>query len=272
MLISRELGEIPVTISTAIAISSFTGNSDLYNDRDLWINVRTLYRNIVSSIDSEIDYDNESLLTDLMEEHKIISSVLEDFYQGYEGKFYFYVNTFESIEKFIPDGKIKENKTENQISYVKSESEVLTAFAELIGEDILIFDTKLDGSDRKGMVFTHFPVELLSRYTFSDLLLLESHTGAIKSQTLWNTKLTGGKKNYRLPFNYFTLVVYGDNSNLLKSYPIGVKKLIDDISEHSGWSAATSEEKIVKDMAEGFSGNEKISEILSPVLGKKFFF
>ena len=272
MLISRELGEIPVSLPTAIALESYSRGSELYSDREIMINIRTLFRNILASISRETEYDDEALLSDLIEEYRIIKVHFEMFYQGLEGKCSFYNNTFASIETCLPYAKLKEAQTEGALDYQAKENHILNHFMALYGEDIAPYDTQLEGLDRKAILLTHYPVELLSRYRFSDLLLLESFTGAIKSPTLWNTKLTGGKKNLKIPFNAMTLTLMGDNSTLLKSYPIGIKKWLHHTSEKADWSAATSKEKLLKDLLSELKGEADVLTLLRPILEEKFFF
>lgn len=272
MLISRELGEIPVSLPTATALESYSQGYDLYFDRDIWINIRTLFRNILGSMSNETEYDDEALLSDLIEEYRIIKVHFEGFYEGLEGRCLFYVNTFESIAQCLPHAKRKVPRTEKALAYEEKEKRLLHSFMELYGEDVEVFDTRLEGHDRKAILLTHYPVELLSRYSFSSLLLLESFTGAIKPPTLWSTKLTGGKKNLKIPFNAVTLSLMGDNSTLFKSYPIGIKKWLHHTSERFEWSAATSREKLLKDLLLVLKEEKDVLELLKPVLDQKFFF
>lgn len=272
MLISRELGKIPVSLSTAAALERYSQGYDLYFDRDILINIRTLFRNLLASLSQETEYDDDALLSDLIEEYKIIKVHFEGFYEGLEGRCSFYVNSFESIQQCLPYAKLKETKTEKALVYEEKEKRLLHSFMELYGEDVDIFDTRIEGRDRKAVLLTHYPVELLSRYSFSSLLLLESFTGAIKSPTLWSTKLTGGKRNLKIPFNAMTLTLLGDNSTLLKSYPIGIKKWLHNTSESFEWNAATSKEKLLKDLLFVLKEEKDVLELLKPVMDQEFFF
>lgn len=272
MLISRELGDLPVSVPTAVAITSYCQGNDIYFDREFLINIRTLLRNILAAMSKETEYDEEALLSDLIEEYRIIKIHFENFYEGFEGSCSFYGNTFASLQSDLPHAKLKVAQTDRSLHYQAQEQRILSSFMELYGDDVEVFDTKIEGRDRKAVLLTHYPVELLSRYSFRDLLLLESFTGAIKSPTLWNTKLTGGKKNLKIPFNAMTLTLLGDNANLLQSYPIGIKKWLHHTSEKADWSGATSKEKLLKDLLLEIKGEQKVIELLKPIMAEKFFF
>jgi hypothetical protein len=61
ILAGREMGQLPVSIGTSLALESVTGilpehetdDPDIHKFDSLWVNVRTLFRNIVASIPSD---------------------------------------------------------------------------------------------------------------------------------------------------------------------------------------------------------------------------
>src|SRR5690606_9561418 len=97
--------------------------------------------------------------------------------------------------------------------------------------DVRYYDVYIEGKFQDTMLLTHIPVDLLSADRFSKLVLLESHTGAIKPHLSWYTKLTNGKELFRMPFNRFTLQVFGDNGVHFAPMPMKMKQAVKDISE-----------------------------------------
>lgn len=279
MLIPRELGEIiPISIPTALAVESFLSPTEARNMEfskyDLWINAKTLFRNLYSTIENPEGCTVDDLLADLLEEHTILTTILDSHMETLKGKYYFYSNHHRSLvtRKLYKTALLKEPSTEKQKKYAAIEVEVVNAFVELLAEKVYVDDVALKGQDRRGVVITHQPFDLLSRYKFSDLVLLESHTGTFKRPVEWNTKLTGGSKNLRIPFNALTLQVFGDNSTMFKTYPTVVKRLIHGLSEERKWSGATTIDKIKNDLFFIKKKNVEVYNILTTIIesGKAF--
>ena len=74
------------------------------------------------------------------------------------------------------------------------------------------------------------------------LELIESHTGAIKPFPLWSSKFSGTIK-VELPFNAFTLKVFGDGVHFLGKRPT-LKKAVLAQAEADHWTGLTTEDKI----------------------------
>lgn len=280
MIIPRETGEIPISVSTALAIESLF-NQEIerdfsYNNQSLWFNVRTIFRNLLGAVKVETDYDDEMILLDLLEEITVILTVLEENNVKGKNKVVLYANSHNNLEKLFPYAKVKRPKTDKQVEYYQIEKRIIeTLFDNISTNDdysVETGDCKLEGKDQSAIVLTHHPVDLLSRYKFSELLLLESHTGVIKKQSQWNTKLTGGKQNPRLPFNSLTLQVFGDQSTNFYSYSAAYKKVLIDLAKKANWNALTGSEKIISDLTHVKVSNPVIYDLFAKIVTKKMFF
>jgi hypothetical protein len=74
---------------------------------------------------------------------------------------------------------------------------------------------------------------------------LESHTGAIKNPAEWNTKLTGGAKELsNIPFNRFTLQLFGDNGHMFLSGPLRLREIVLGIAKRDHWTSVTTSERV----------------------------
>ena len=110
--------------------------------------------------------------------------------------------------------------------------------------DIRTYRYELTGQHPEAFIVTHLPVDLLSRYNFKKLELVESHTGAIKAFPHWHSKLTGGKELVNIPFNAFSLQVFGDNGNLFTPLLPSLRKEVLRLAQEDRWVAITTDDKI----------------------------
>src|SRR5690606_15099886 len=107
----------------------------------------------------------------------------------------------------------KNATTENQKFVQALEGNTFKEFQQLQPDaDLRVFDMDFEQDQRKVLIITHFPVDLLNRYKFSRLVLLETHTGAMKPHTLWYTKLYNGKELNMIPFDRMTVQLFGDGN------------------------------------------------------------
>ncbi len=280
MLIQKELGTIPISVSTALALEALfmpeEEKPSEYKGQSLWFNIRTLYRNLITTILPDQEYDNKMVISDLLEEINTIIEILSDYGVCGKNKIVFYINSHQSLPKIFSNAKLKIPKTQKQILYFNNEKIVLEAFVKNFVSNekytVKIGDYKLDGEDSDAIILTHMPIDLLSRYRFSNLLLLESHTGKLKPQSVWNSKLTGGIKNHRIPFNSFTIQVIGDNSTNFYSYSIIYKSALLELAKESNWSTITGSEKFINDISKLKVTHPFVYDLFSKLITNKMFF
>ena len=279
MLIGRELGKIPVSIPTAVALESLINPTETLSfsvtNRDIWINVRTLIRNLISTVGVNVKPDINDVLSDLIEEIEVIKSVVGDYQRRIGGACFFYTNDHKSLfsKRILPAANIKMAKTEKQVAYKELEDNLIDYLITDVESEITIGDYIVEGNDKKGIILTHQPIDLLSCYHFADLILLESHTGTFKDKFRWYTKITGGSKNVIMPFNTFTLQIFGDNSIHFSMYPTVVRSKVYTLARDCGWNASTTADKINEDIKSLKHGTDNIIyNIIKPLATKKLYF
>lgn len=251
----REKGEvIPISIGTAQAIESLCGLGDFFSKNppvkrydQIWVNLRTLFRNCYNSLDNnnrEV-FTAEEIHTAIKEDWLILQGAIR---QGSHGrvKAVLYFCSMESFEKEFPHARYKELSTKRQRNEQNMENKVLELFFEERDEDdeIKTFNVRITGQHPKVGIITHYPVDLLWYRHFSTLELVESHTGTIKARADWHTKLTGGRRLSHIPFNRLTIQVFGDGNVLFASMLPSIKKEIDDIARTNRWHSLTTSDKI----------------------------
>lgn len=253
-IVNRVKGElVPVSISTALAIESFVGqNIDSPTDDPqcnktdvLLINVRTLTRNLQGCVDPEVknDLPNNEVLEAIQNEMSVIDGTIEEFTKG-AVKVIYYIPSYGSYYTGkLKEGILKELKTPNQIFQNSLELAVcdgLKKNKETLTSNIIETNSNLPKMDVRATLITHYPVDLLARYNFTELHLLESHTGAIKNPSMWNTKLQNGRDIPNIPFDRATLQVFGDGV-MYRPMNMKIRKAFIEMAEKHQWSAATTE-------------------------------
>lgn len=251
----REKGELPLSIGTSMAIESLCGLGEEFYTKDpainhideLWINLRTLFRNLYGSISRTIRDSMlpDALLVGLTDDMRTIEATIAKASQG-RVSVVFYMCRFDDFTQVFPNGHYKELRTEKQKVEQALENQTLEMLIEEEPSmDVRTYRTRMTDRDRgRTFIITHYPVDLLWARNYQDLKLLESHTGAIKSPVDWHTKLTGGKDLSRMPLNRLTLQVFGDGNVLFASMTPKIKKEITDLADKYKWTPLTTEEKV----------------------------
>lgn len=251
---NREKGQVPISIGTSLAIEAGSG---VYPDRpespppftrakQLWINLRTLVRNLYACLPTDL---KETVLPDdlwqaALEEMSIIPSAVE---QGSMGntRVVYYVSDYKGLTSKYPGAILREPKTPKQIFQQKVEDTTLRLMLENNHQHhVEFFDFDIQGQHPASFIITHLPIDLLARYRFERLELLESHTGKLKGPGAWNTKLTNGKDLSNIPFNAFTLQLFGDNGHMFAPQSITLRRKMLELAHRWSWTNITTMEKI----------------------------
>ena len=250
----REKGALPISVATSLAVEAACG---VYPDRpvspapilsvkEVWFNVRTLLRNLLGSILPEFRDQAypPHLLPALVEEMRIIeSAVLKASNGGCRAIFYY--ADYTSIARKFPKAVVKIAKTARQIQQNIIDEKTLKLLLEEQGSgDIRTYNFEITGNHPESFIVTHLPVDLLSKYSFRRLDLLESHTGAIKAWPQWNSKLTNGRELLNIPFSQFSLQVFGDNGNHFSPQSLSIRRQVVALAEEDRWTATSTESKI----------------------------
>lgn len=254
ILAEREKGAIPISIGTALAIEGALGTypdrpiinpAPLLRYQQVWINVHTLFRNLTGAVTAQ-QRDGLSpadIVPALMEDILGAAAAIESASQG-KISAVFYATEYRSLPRKFPHAHLKSPSTPTQIAYAELQGQSIRRLLKEPPVEIKRFDVDLDGKHPKSLIITHYPVDLLSRYRFETLDLLESHSGNIKKPSQWNTKLGIKDGVEQLPFNAFTLQVFGDNGVMFKPLVRELRKRIMGIAAANHWSSVTTMDKI----------------------------
>lgn len=238
----RELGEkVAISIATAEAVGTAL-LAEKPTHPDCWMNVRTLIRNLHGSYKEPSKIIPPEVLEDLVEEMENIAALLSDHVEVT-----YYVTDNASLHPMFKGAKLRVPRTKKQVAYSEMERMVLE---KLRGEEleVLEFNQRILGRNSNATMLTHHPLNLLSKYEFENLTLLESHTGTEKSSREWNTKLTRGKERARLPFNVLTLQVFGDNSNQFHAMSKLHRETLENMAIEHAWTPLTTTAKILSNL------------------------
>lgn len=253
-LSNRTFGEnlkVSVATAQALELTVFAEDSKV---KTLWMNVRTLARNLYESIDNVLGVNVDELNGALVEEIEIIHSLLKA--ASIKGVFYS-TRYYTGLEKDFPSASVKQPKTDKQ----KREELVLSVMTAYASDTVKAetFKRKIyAGENGVCHMLTHNPLDLLSLYEFGELLLLESHTGQVKDRLDWITKLTDRETFHFLPFNMLTIQVLGDQAKLFYSMSESIKSDLLEIATKNSWGPKTSYEKVMSDVKRSNSKNRDL--------------
>lgn len=270
LLSARKKDNLPISVGTSLAIEALKENQRY---ESIWINVRTLYRNILHSIE-DTDERAKFMLKDNRPEAaaaigKVISQekeIIQNYLNGRVDGVRLYLLGYQDLAKKYPNAKLKTPMTDNQKNYWGLMESVID---EVLGVDYdqeIRWDkgSELEGEATRSVIITNHPVDLLSRTKFRDLRLLESHTGAIKPKSQWFTKLSDGKDLKNMPFNRFTIQVFGDGPLQFERWNIKFRNAILGMARDNRWSPVTTLDRIrfsIDRMRDKYSG-EMLKKLL----------
>lgn len=215
---------------------------------ELWINFRTLFRNVVGAINAN---DLKTITANelgyvVMEEVAIIKGVLED--QGFNTEVFLYACTYNNVRGLYREGIMKEGMTPLQQAYAELENGAIKSVIEHIGEDSVLlkqYDTTILTNPKRCVLLSHFPIDLLNIKGARELVLIESHTGKLKRRNQWNTKLKDGNMDIsRIPFDRMTIQMFGDKGNLFLAHPKQYRAKLVELSIKYQWTPLTTEQRI----------------------------
>lgn len=268
-LAERMLGQLPLSIATSIAFESLLNmeppsDAPAYVRRpkgkvkpittfgEIWVNLRTLLRNIDGAIDK--DTQNMSSPLDyyrtLVSEISLIENIVNEIPAENRPVVRYFTKNYENLSRIWPNVLFRDVTAPRLKVYAAIENNVMSYFAEDIKkgsyspEKIIIEDTFLTIA-KKAALISHFPVDLLLTKGEKFLALVESHTGAIKEKSEWNTKLRDGSKYPRIPFDKAMIQIFGDKENMLSPQTIQIRKKLGEISEKYSWNPLTTRDRVV---------------------------
>lgn len=251
----REYGFYPMSVATSLAIEGLSGTGErettnikfnLKPFKSLYVNLRTLVRNATGSYpyDVQPDLKTKELVAAVVQDYEgICKHVSEDL------QIVPYLCTQKSLNSEFK-GKFRRFETPRQNKIFELEESAIKTLYNTYGEDITKYDITLKG-DSRSICLTHQPIDLLSANKFPELVLLESHTGLLKDDTQWPSKLKTLKDKTHMPFNKITLQVFGDN-NMFLAQPQKIREVLESIGVKKRWSSATSQSSFLLDVRNAY--------------------
>ncbi len=260
-LSQRAMSSFALSIGTALAFESlFKGDQPAYDPtrpipqaidvRDyeqVWINLGTLVRNIYSSVPSasQAAMHAVDLYVTLESEVQTIRTLVSD------GSFdktqaIFYVTDDSRLAARHPHAKLRKENTPRQLGYANVRDLVLQEYLKRhshIPGNLVFHELLTPASRKKVLILTHDAYDLLSYQAFTELHLLESHTGLLKKRTQWYSKYSDGKALMRIPFNACFMQVFGDSVHF-HPFPFKERNLIKEMADQYNWTPVTTKERL----------------------------
>ena len=250
----RAIGQFPISIATSLALEAACG---IYPDREvdkapileyeeLWINLKTLYRNFMGSLDKDTANGvfPQNIAETVSEEMEHIKNITNEYSKG-RTTVIFYVSNYanmESVYKLV--GVIRKDNTDKQKEFTAIGNQTIEILLKSHEGGVLVFERKLKPKHKKTvLILTHIPYDLLSHHSFTKLVLLESHTGKIKSQSEWYTKYLNGNELSMIPFREDFIQVFGDKETF-RPFDLSVRVELIEIATKYHWSAITTRDKL----------------------------
>lgn len=258
-IVNREIGQYPISIGTSLALEGLFGihpNQPKHQPvaakfTHLWINIETPIRNLYAACDKEMlaSVTITQAHDLIMEELYHIQEVVTDHPRS-ELTPVFYYDVFDELKWLYPKAQWRIATTERQQHMLNLETLTRDAVLATIEEKQYPL-TVIKGSPPVEAInvalLTHSSHQLLWRFKFNHLMLLESHTGKLKSPGEWSSKLKGISNDDHLPFTPFTLQVFGDG-HLFAGEETAIKREVKSIATASRWTKVTTTEKIKNDI------------------------
>jgi len=255
VLSDRAQGQFPLSIPTSLAIESACGilpeapteAPEVKRRTLLMVNVRTLVRNLIGSIETDNRrwLEPYSMAEVIANEMRTIEQVIAEHSDG-RCAVLFYQCTYSDLLREFSRAIIKTPNTPSQQWHQDTERNTLKALTKETaqGASVTTYTRNFPDLGGDAMIITHYPLDLLQRYRFQSLVLLESHTGAIKPPVMWNTKLYNGRELELLPFDRMTLQMFGDGV-LFTPMPIKIRKRVYGIAVKTQWTPITTEAYVI---------------------------
>lgn len=230
---------------------------DMSDYGQFWINLTTVFRNMVGSIDksetpaliSEQDYADHILI-----EMQVIRDLFNSVYPNVKVHFYFsdYAKLFKGIR--YSKVQLRKDNSDAKKAYTKTMMKCMDILKKR-DDSIHALSNQISPLEKsKTLICTHQCFDLLSYHKFGSkqdsMKLLESHTGVVKKRHEWSSKYypIPAQDMAHIPFQAMLLFVFGDR-NLIQPLPMQLRKTIVDISVSRNWTPFTSYDKVRFDIS-----------------------
>lgn len=251
----RETGTYPLSISTSLAIQGAMGTHPdrpagkylLGDFNNLRANLKSLFKNYYEAIgkDNVPLIDAGDLINSFYQELTTYRDIVKS-ESGGKIQPEFYVCDYLGLKQRMPHAMLRTDSTAPQQLYAKTLKLVLGEILKQDKDIAKIHKLKIEEPEKvtgKTLIHTHLPYDLFSK-SFDNMMLLESHTGAIKDKSMWYTKYYRGQELVQIPFREDMLAIFGDSymfSPLSQVY----RKTLMELAAKYGWHFATTRAMIV---------------------------
>ena len=230
----RQISSFGISLPTGLMLEScFTPTEERYDkeraipnmfnpkDYELYlVNILTLLRNLVESVDLPMDVviKDKKIWHTLVEEMDIIKNLFSSF--GHMKTIFYYPHVLKMQEHYNRNKpKILTKKMEITrdlyVALSKAKLPDLDFYEIILYKDVMVFPKAMKASikNKKCLITTHIPVDLLNNAKESPLTLLESHTGVLKEEDKFSTKYNKivNVDMTIFPFREILLYMLGDN-------------------------------------------------------------
>ena len=257
---NRTLGQYPISISTSLPLEHICGihpdfvvkKLPILEYEELWINIRTLWRNFMGALEKE---DARKIVAPmvasaLFEEMSYIEEIVKEKTNN-AMRVIFYYSDYADIDRKYTGAVLRMDNTEkqkeatalhNQTMDIILKAHKLEPIHNLFIYSLFIKPKTED--KKKALIITHYAIDLTTYKEFSHLTLLESHTGKLKERASWYSKYYDGKTLSQIPFTLYFLIIFGDESTF-RPFQFKTRNNILDIAKKYNWSSVTTYDKIV---------------------------
>lgn len=259
-LLEREKGVYPLSIATSLAIEGGTGahpdnptGENIFAGKTgIFINLRTLIRNILGAVSTADKYvqTGEDIYDVLLAEILALRGIFEPMFQS-ETPVLFYAMNYNSLDKRFKKILFKDVTTDKQRQLALVENTALETLKKDVEADesqyadVVFLDSIFHHDGRDHILFSSSPVDLLSLPRGEFAGLLESHTGNFKTKEMYYTKFKDSSGSERIPFDQCMIQIFGDSSNLFLCQTKQIRDKLRQIAEKYQWTAYTTKERVL---------------------------
>ena len=241
----RTIGMLPISVGTSLAFEPLLAVPKLQID-NLMINISTVFRNAYQAYKTEVrdTLTADKLYQDVIQDLGGIYEILSKIGRNRSPNMVAYYCSYAGLPRRFPLAKLWVPTKPPQLKYASLEDVVLKRLLNELRGHVRLCDHTIPNGIRNTYVITHHAVDLIVPQGFGDITLIESYTGTLKERHQWYTKLTGGSKLERIPFNPLTIQVFGDNSTHFKANDFKYKNAVIVLSEKYKWTPMTTIDRI----------------------------
>ena len=211
-------------------------------------NIYTIVRNILTAIPHK---NKQEILTD-KHFRKYVADEVESIFNLYDGTKCvptLYIPDYSSLITYYNTGKGKLNKyiEEHELMVKVVKGVKFMESIAIIPNNELKKGYKLPAMKEKVLITTSYTLDLHN--SLPNMMLLESHTGKLKSKLEFSSKYKKSSSYdvSSLPYHEFIHYIVGD-STLVSGIKVGYKKQLFKIAEDKKWTPRTTNDKIVSNI------------------------